>query len=192
MAHELHSSNSIRPRGTKQRQPGMSWSPPPLRSLKLNTDAGVFNDGTVGFGFIVRNEQGQPVFAGTKRCKAPSANSTMLEALALRFGVSEAVSKGLQIMILETDSQILARALQRETEVDVSTTMIVADILAEADYLVAREFLWVKREANRVAHFLAHCNLEYSSTHIWTNEVPSLCNRLVLDDVRREPLNLVI
>ncbi|KAL8478336.1 hypothetical protein ACS0TY_030298 [Phlomoides rotata] len=61
----------------------------------------------------------------------------MIEALALRFGVSEAVSKGLQILALETNSQVLARALQGETEVDVSTTMIVEDILVGADSLGA-------------------------------------------------------
>ncbi|KAL8463962.1 hypothetical protein ACS0TY_033778 [Phlomoides rotata] len=108
---------------------GGQWAPPPNPSLKLNTDAGVFPDNSVGLGFIVHDWRGQPILAGTQRCSAPYQNCTLIEALALRFGVSAAASRGLRITAQKTDSQSLALALQGKKEVDDSSAMIVEDIL---------------------------------------------------------------
>ncbi|KAL8556410.1 hypothetical protein ACS0TY_004016 [Phlomoides rotata] len=173
MATEILGKNLVRTSGPKQRQIGEKWSPPMTRSLKMNVDAGVFQDGTVGLRFIVRNEVGHLVLAGARRCNTSAESSTLIEALALWFSILEAVSKGMQILALEIDSQILARALQGTTLVDASSAMIVEDILEGADTLVARDFLFVGRDANRVAHFLAHFCQVNGCTHLWTNEVPS-------------------
>ncbi|KAL8477832.1 hypothetical protein ACS0TY_029938 [Phlomoides rotata] len=42
------------------------WTPPPHGQLKLNSDAGVFSDGTVGLGFVVRDSTGKMVLAGAR------------------------------------------------------------------------------------------------------------------------------
>ncbi|KAL8546637.1 hypothetical protein ACS0TY_006381 [Phlomoides rotata] len=62
----------------------LKWQPPPLGGLKLNTDAASFSDGTVGCGFVLRTNSGNVVLAGSKWMKG-AGNSTLLEALALRF-----------------------------------------------------------------------------------------------------------
>ncbi|KAL8461807.1 hypothetical protein ACS0TY_033055 [Phlomoides rotata] len=95
------------------------WFPPPPGKLKLNSDAGVFSDGTVGLGFIVRNNLGKMILAGTRQCLVTANNSTMVEALALRFGVSSALNHGLQIDHLESDSSNLVQAITNNLEVDV-------------------------------------------------------------------------
>lgn len=65
---EFHNSapNGARLKGRDP--PPVRWLPPPLDSLKLNSDATIFKDGMFGLGFVVRNDQGHAVLAGSKRC----------------------------------------------------------------------------------------------------------------------------
>ncbi|KAL8504006.1 hypothetical protein ACS0TY_022657 [Phlomoides rotata] len=158
--------------------------------LKLNSDAGVFSDGSVGLGFVVQTDEGQPVLAGAKRMQVASSNSVFLEALALRFGVMVAWSQGYQIDTLETDSKSLMSSLQGRS-VDASSMLIVEDIDIESRASGVRETSFVRRDANRAAHFFAHFSLSLSFECLWTDLFPASCTRLFVDDVRREPLNLV-
>ncbi|KAL8549394.1 hypothetical protein ACS0TY_008287 [Phlomoides rotata] len=119
---------------------GMGWKPPPLGQLKLNSDVGVFSDGSIGLGFIVRNGEGQPVLAGATRYKATKGNSTLIEALALRFGFEAASTHGLRIHILESDSKTLIGCLTGNLNGDAAMSLIVGDILAKADGLAVGEF----------------------------------------------------
>ncbi|KAL8520557.1 hypothetical protein ACS0TY_011184 [Phlomoides rotata] len=79
----------------KPGRPGEQWSPHQTGNHKLNADVGVFPDGLVGLGFIVRNWEGRLILAGARRCTTSSTNNTLIEALALRFGMTEAVNKDL-------------------------------------------------------------------------------------------------
>ncbi|KAL8469857.1 hypothetical protein ACS0TY_032640 [Phlomoides rotata] len=63
-----------------------SWGPPPAGTYKLNSDAAIFADGTVGFGFVIQDANGLVILAGSKRCRA-WGNSTLVEALALRYNI---------------------------------------------------------------------------------------------------------
>ncbi|KAL8529088.1 hypothetical protein ACS0TY_006525 [Phlomoides rotata] len=84
----IHFLWRINPRQKKSRDAQnpqyLKWQPPPLGGLKLNTDAASFSDGTVGCGFVLRTNSGNVVLAGSKWMKG-AGNSTLLEALALRF-----------------------------------------------------------------------------------------------------------
>ncbi|KAL8506418.1 hypothetical protein ACS0TY_017340 [Phlomoides rotata] len=53
-------------RQTAYQPPRTSWSHPTRGTLKLNSDAGVFSDGSVGLGFVVRDSLGEAVMAGAK------------------------------------------------------------------------------------------------------------------------------
>ncbi|KAL8541921.1 hypothetical protein ACS0TY_002969 [Phlomoides rotata] len=167
------------------------WTPPTQGVLKLNTDAGVFSDGSVGLGFIVRDETGNPILAGAKRCSVAADNSTMIEALALRFGAISARSHGLQVAFLESDSQNLIRAILHNQGVDILSTMIIDDIADLVSGLGVQNFSFVGREANRVAHFLSHLGTFVGFEHVWDVDFPDGCIYLVEEDVRREPIDLV-
>ncbi|KAL8545826.1 hypothetical protein ACS0TY_005808 [Phlomoides rotata] len=95
------------------------WSLPAQGMLKLNSDAGVFSDGSVGLGFVVRDEKGMVILVGAKWSSIVTDNSTLIEALALRFGAISALNHGLTVALLETDSRNLVRAIQSKIEVDV-------------------------------------------------------------------------
>lgn len=42
-----------------QMQEESRWSKPPVGWVKVNVDAAVFSDNTIGFGSVIRNEEGQ-------------------------------------------------------------------------------------------------------------------------------------
>ncbi|KAL8486639.1 hypothetical protein ACS0TY_023363 [Phlomoides rotata] len=42
------------------------WTAPPTGTLKLNSDAAVYNDGTTTYGFVVRDSHGEILAAGVK------------------------------------------------------------------------------------------------------------------------------
>ncbi|KAL8473164.1 hypothetical protein ACS0TY_030118 [Phlomoides rotata] len=166
------------------------WSPPPHGKLKLNSDAGVFSDGSVGLGFIVRNSSGKMILAGTRRCLVTVDNSTMIEALALRFGVSTALNHGLYIDQLESDSNNLVRAITNGLEVDVLSSLIIDDIADLVSNLNVHEFSFIGRDANRVAHFLSHYGPFVGFDTVWDTVPPVNCIGLLEEDVRREPIDL--
>ncbi|KAL8543850.1 hypothetical protein ACS0TY_004418 [Phlomoides rotata] len=55
----------------------------------LNSNAAIFDDETMGFGFVIRDANGLVILAGSKRCRARE-NSTLVEALALRYNIQQA------------------------------------------------------------------------------------------------------
>ncbi|KAL8499168.1 hypothetical protein ACS0TY_022227 [Phlomoides rotata] len=54
-------------------------------------------DGSIGLGFILRDDGGKPILAGASRCRETKENSTLIEALALRFGLESATTHGLHL-----------------------------------------------------------------------------------------------
>jgi len=67
-------------------QPVEAWCPPPAGILKLNVDAGCFNDGRMGCGMVVRDNGGNVKFAATMLDNI-RVSSTMAEVIALRWGL---------------------------------------------------------------------------------------------------------
>lgn len=124
--------------------------------------------------------------AGSKRERA-SGSSTLLEAMALRFGLCTAIQCGIPNLILETDSEILARSLRGVVENDNYVMVLIQDIQEAAQLLPCSEFRWISRKANQVAHALAHYGFERNFEEIWMEEVPGSCMHFILKDVRREP-----
>ncbi|KAL8539218.1 hypothetical protein ACS0TY_001003 [Phlomoides rotata] len=169
----LHAVADLQPisrkgqRGTQSECRAGKWCPPAQGLLKLNSDAGVFSDGSVGLGFVVRDELGTVVLAGAKRFLVAADNSTLIEALALRFGAASALNYGLAVALLESDSRNLVRAIRSNYEVDVLSTMIIDDIADLVCDLGVQDFSFVGREANRVAHFLAHSGTFVGSELVW-------------------------
>lgn len=68
----------------QDRPSSSGWQCPPSGRLKLNSDAAVFPDGSVGLGFVVRNYEGVVLLAGSKRLTAAADHSVLIEALALQ------------------------------------------------------------------------------------------------------------
>ncbi|KAL8500978.1 hypothetical protein ACS0TY_020529 [Phlomoides rotata] len=132
-----------------------SWCPPPAGTYKLNSDAAIFADGTVGFDFVIRDANGLVILAGSKRCQA-RGNSTLVEALALRYIIQHAILSCLTSFQTETDSKILAMAIRGERVHADYIMMLVEDIRSLAVQANCTAVLFCKRDANNVAHSLAY------------------------------------
>lgn len=141
----------------------------------------------MGFGFVIRNDRGEVILAGSKRCRAVG-DITFLEVLALRFALRTAIDGGIFTLIIETDSEILSKLLRREHTANPYTDQVVEDIWDLARGINCNAFLFVRREANSVAHNLAHFGTVDSFEEVWIEEIPDSCNYLLLKDVRREPI----
>ncbi|EEF33781.1 conserved hypothetical protein [Ricinus communis] len=50
-----------------------------------NTDAAIYNDGTVGMGFVVRDDQGEVPLAGSKKNKNLIADIILAEGMTIRW-----------------------------------------------------------------------------------------------------------
>ncbi|KAL8547597.1 hypothetical protein ACS0TY_007062 [Phlomoides rotata] len=103
------------------------WTPPSPGRRKLNSDATIFKDGTVGLGFVVRDEHGLVLMAGSKRCLS-AGSSTLAEALALRFGLEKTREAGLGRVQLETDSETLVKNCTESGQGEAHVMMIVEDL----------------------------------------------------------------
>ncbi|KAL8477044.1 hypothetical protein ACS0TY_029383 [Phlomoides rotata] len=126
------------------------------------------------------------ILAGVKRCVVSGDNSTIIEALALRFGLEKVNEKGLRDLILEVDSQNLATAIRGELEVNPSTTLIIGDIKRMARQAQCSGINLIPREANDFVHALAHYGVGEDYECIWNENSP--CNWYISIDVRREPI----
>ena len=89
----------------KERQIVECWRAPPAGWFKCNTDGAFYPDqGQGASGIALRNDAGLFV-GGQARWYPHGLDALTLEALACRDGVALARDKGVQRLILETDSQ---------------------------------------------------------------------------------------
>lgn len=171
----------------RQQKHPAKWSPPPEGMLKLNSDVAVFGNGEVGFGFVLRNSEGNILMAESRRCLG-EGTSTFSEALALRYALRQTIDWGLHNIMVEMDSEILANMLKSGNLDNSYTSVIIEDIWAIAKEISCAIFDFVKRDANFVAHKLAHFGSHVDFEEIWIEEIPDCCNDALLRDVRREPI----
>ena len=88
-----------------------SWTPPEGDELKINVDGSFkMEQCTGGWGFIIRNSNGEPVGAGAGSIKQ-AYDALQIEAIACLTGLSWARSWGMSQVRIETDSQKLFQAI---------------------------------------------------------------------------------
>lgn len=88
------------------------WKPPPHGFLKVNIDgASKGNTGLVGFGGVIRDEQGKikEIFHG----HLGTATNNMVELMALEQCLEILVDSNLDNVIIEVDSELIIRAAKK-------------------------------------------------------------------------------
>lgn len=144
------------PKIKNKKRPAAKWDPPPTGRLKVNFDGSFRPDSLIGgIGVIAQDEKGLCVAAFHR--SIPHASSAIhMEAEACRAGLHIAIHQGWDDFILETDCAAPAAALASPEEDLSDIGSIVGDC---KDYFLAFTSINVRqvfREANRVAHRLAH------------------------------------
>ncbi|KAL8095164.1 hypothetical protein AgCh_036571 [Apium graveolens] len=85
------------------------WKKPKEGRVKLNTDAAVFNDGSIGVGCVLRDAQGR--FLGARSCrKAGAWTPREAEAIGMKEALSWMLTWKHNHCVVETDSKNLVDA----------------------------------------------------------------------------------
>ncbi|KAL8502189.1 hypothetical protein ACS0TY_021342 [Phlomoides rotata] len=117
--------------------------------MKLNSGATSLPNGVAGFGFVIQDDSGDVLLSGCKRQRV-DGNSTLLEAMALRFGLQSARTHRIEVHLIEMDSSNLCNALKenwRQTLTPcswsrISSTWLVIVARRTSFMSVARPTLW--------------------------------------------------
>uniref|UniRef100_A0A803LVY1 RNase H type-1 domain-containing protein n=1 Tax=Chenopodium quinoa TaxID=63459 RepID=A0A803LVY1_CHEQI len=158
-----------------------SWQSPLLGNYKVNSDAAVFDDRSIGLGGVMRDSVGDPM-AATCVLMQGNDNVGVAEALAARHAISIAVEAGLLRIELETDNLKLFKYLDKGTKEASTFRLIVSDILDLSKYCKFIKFSHISRKGNKVAHCLACLSRLFGELRVWTEEVPQETLCFVLSD----------
>ena len=140
--------------------------------------------GEGAWGFVARSETGQ--FVGAAAGKLHHIRDALhVEAEACLAAIEGAAAIGLHRVILESDSQVLVKALKKN-ECDLAP---IGVLLKEARSLCivsfeSFEYLFAPRSCNIVAHSLAQYGLRVESECTgWHGEAPDFLSVLVAGDI---------
>lgn len=165
-------------RGANKETVANVWRKPMEGWVKVNTDAAVFNNGSIGLGCVLRNSQG--AFMGARSCKVEGAwTPREAEAIGMKEALSWMIARKIDHCIIETDSQILAAACTGEPGLDLFGT-IVGDCIQLLKHINPVLVKFVYRSANSVAHELAKAAYSMSEIGEW-HDIPPAFIMHVLD-----------
>ncbi|XP_057422060.1 uncharacterized protein LOC130715918 [Lotus japonicus] len=131
----------------------IKWKRPEPRSLKMNVDAGWTRANGQGYGLVVRDHEGECLFASVSF--SPYRLSPLLaEAMGLRWALAEALRMEMDAVIVELDStEVISCLVGRKCVANLEP--IIQDCRDLAVKFISFSIIHTKREGNRVAHKLA-------------------------------------
>jgi len=158
------------------------WKPPQSGCFKLNFDAGRTNEDWHGWGFLVRNHEGEVVLAGVQQNKG-FVSPEEEEARACLYALRTAIAHGYRRLMIEGDCQSLLRKLQLRLVPNNFLGFILSDILSLSEQLDFCVWKFVKRGCNEVAHAIAHLLPITSGERLWVTEGPDVVYDLAAKDM---------
>lgn len=157
------------------------WSKPTDGWVKVNTDAALFQDGSVGVGCIMRDSQG--VFLGARCGRIVGAWSPReAEAIAMKEALSWVISRRKHQCIMETDSRVLVQACNGQTGEAMFGTL-VDDCIHLLKHINPVLVKFTYRSANSVAHDLARAAYSMSEVRVWHVSPPDFLVHVLANDL---------
>ncbi|KAL5806345.1 hypothetical protein ACOSQ4_029078 [Xanthoceras sorbifolium] len=158
------------------------WTAPAIDCWKINTDASVFtNRGRIGFGIVIRNFSGA-VMASSAQQMEGCFSIAIAEALGVLRRLQFACDSGLLPAILETDSQVVVKAIASSESHLADLDLVATDIRALLSSFLGTVINFIARSANNSAHVLAAFAQTIVSDCFWMEDYPScLCKPLQED-----------
>jgi ribonuclease HI len=137
------------------KRPAPSWSPPPEGWLKCNVDGAFYSGlGEGATGAVMRDVSGT-FLGGRAAWYRHGLDALTMEALACRDGAVFAQEKGVQNLIIETDSQELLKLWGAGVHQRSRIAPIVRETRDITMHFSEFKLLYASRCCNRVAHTLA-------------------------------------
>lgn len=141
-------------------------------------DAAVGSYGRRGVGLVVRDEVGD-IMVTACYSFTTGWNVLMTEAFAVLHGLRICRDAGLLHLEMETDSLMVANALQgKGSNLNYASTFI-HDALHIACSFSFISFNHVSRKSNNVAHTLAKFSLDLGEDRVWLEEGPNCISTLI-------------
>ncbi|KAM6567737.1 hypothetical protein CsatA_026865 [Cannabis sativa] len=159
------------------------WSKSDANKLKINVDSAVFAaENAYGSGIVVRDDGGRLIEAF-----ATYVTGDVQPELAEIMGIKEALSwvkrKGIQDVVIESDSLLLIQALDSSIRMPSLFGLMVVECQTLLLSLVNVKICFVKRSANRVAHYVARNFCFWSGCNFVEGSAPAALQTLILVDL---------
>ena len=166
----------------KMQRPHSHWEFPPRGRLKINVDGSWRSDvDQGGIGVAIRDENGRCI-AALSWSLAHVSSAIHAEAEACRTGLLIATQQRWDGLILETDCSLLATTLASVGEDFSHIGRIVGDCKELMHSFNSIEIRHIYREADCVAHRLAHIASFSISNCIWFEDTPSIIEDVLFED----------
>ncbi|GAA0162497.1 hypothetical protein LIER_18578 [Lithospermum erythrorhizon] len=130
-----------------------SWTKPSSGYIKMNTAIHKHQQ-VIGFGWVIRDDKGQFISAGTKR-DAFTSNAEQAELLAIKFAVGFLHQHSFELVIIESDCMTAVGKINAEVEDLSMVGNIVADIKRVALLFGECLFAHTRSNCNICAHLMA-------------------------------------
>jgi ribonuclease HI len=153
------------------------WCPPQTGTVKINVDAGVFTDGSTGWGFVARDHHGAVLFSATRK-EEMVVTPLVAETLALRWCLSWAEGEQFTSLCIETDAEQVVHCLRRRKKI-AAIEFLILDCLDYLSRFSNCSVNFASRNCNQVAHSLVGL-AKTVGNRCWVGSVPqqiypSLC-----------------
>ncbi|GAU51577.1 hypothetical protein TSUD_414260 [Trifolium subterraneum] len=147
----------------------LRWQKPHEHWLKCNVDASLSpNSSYTGWGWCVRNSEGNFVAAGTNNC-LHKLTIEEGEAMAILEAMREAISQGWPNIIFESDSKVVVDAIKAPPQGISELNSIITNIKLLLQCNSNFEIKFTKRQANMAAYTLARAAISWSSRSYFNN-----------------------
>ncbi|XP_062014402.1 uncharacterized protein LOC133730916 [Rosa rugosa] len=149
----------------------IKWQPPNVNQVKLNFDGSVRN-GMATIGFVILNEDGNPLFAANRKLGHTSV--LVVEATALRDSLHTALLHQHPNLVVEGDSKLLTDCVQGRCQIPWRIRTLVNDIKALTLHFQSIIFSHIFQEANFIADRLALAAHTFTNPYVWFFCLPLL------------------
>ncbi|KAL2905726.1 hypothetical protein RDABS01_004436, partial [Bienertia sinuspersici] len=157
------------------------WCAPPRGLVKVNVDAGLLGSNALGVGVVAQDDEGAAMFCASVQMEG-HLEPRCAEARAILVGIQMAMEMGFDDVIIENDCEGLINALSKGEKGHSSFHLLLEDILLLVSSLRSISWSFVKREANKIAHALAHLAPWVLGRRVWLTEFPPHISNLLSDD----------
>lgn len=152
------------------------WKAPNVAAMKINVDAGCFDNGTIGWGFLVRNFEGKVSFTATKREKI-RVSPLLAEVLGLRWCLQWAQEQHYKELIIETDSEIVVNCLYGLSK-NACIDHLILDCKEILSYMHNTSVKSSRRTRNAAAHGMVGA-AKLLGSRTWFGNVPEPVHQIV-------------
>ena len=163
------------------------WHPPQKGRYKVNVDGAVFTSlKSSGIEVVIRNEDGLIMGAMSKNLPLP-LGALEVEAKALEGGIELARDVGLWEVELESDAQVVVKAVTGAEPGPSSIMKVVEGIRMGLSSFKVWSLNHICRKCNNAAHILARTASSSTETQVWVEDTPPIIgNQLRLDVIYKD------